>query len=485
MLILLFLSFTGEGLFASGRRGVPEEIEPVNTEYVFCITAPDVSGLPLSRQITGDTVVRSLAATLSSLEFRFRGEEEASYYRDYAWARARGDAAKALAAKRNERDQMIYRGDPAWKYRKNLKTVDAAILVLETDLAKINALAPVPEAKPLFRLTEGNMAGTYPAPPSPGGEHRFCIDQKIDAFLTGTLSEYHGRIYFNIKMYTLYTRSYSYEDSVLFSSEDLNEAMDELSGRLAAAVSETLQSVILVHAAPRDAMVLVDGNFAGLGEMEERSHLPGTVEIAVRADNYVPVSFPLELNPGELAELFIELTPLGVSVFQAAVPGKPGSKVYLGGLYVGETPFTLELPRTEFTYISVETPEGDIGSAVYRDNNLVKGSAQFVRQEDNTRQAVFSTKRPIPPEEKRVEKARRGFYGAYGAFWIILPVSLLTAGVAGTYISAGENVKAWNGVRIGANVTWGVSLGVTFFQIFRYLYISGADAAPIVKGTAP
>ena len=483
--IFLLLCFSGEGLFASGRREAPDETVPVNTEYVFCITAPDVSALPLSRQIAGDTVVRSLARSLSSLDFRFRGEEESSYYRDYAWAKVRADASKALAAKRNERDLLVYRGDPSWRYRKNLKAVDNAIAKLEEELVKIDSTAPSPELKPLFKLTDGNRNGTYPAPPKPGNEYRFCVEQKADAFLTSSLSEYHGRIYLNIRMYTLHTRSFSFEDSVLFSSDDLNDAMVEISGRLASAVSETFQSVILVHANPPEAMVLIDGSFAGLGETEKRTHLPGVVEVAVRADNYVPVAFPLELNPGELAEVRIDLTPLGVSVFNAAVPGRAGSKVFLGGLYVGETPLTLELPRNQFSYISVETPEGEIGSAVYRDNNLVKGNAQFVWQDDRSREVVFGTKKPVSPEEKRVDRARRGFYGAYGAFWIILPVSLLVSGVAVTNINAGRDTELSNAVYVGANITWGLSLGVTLIQIIRYCYIAGADATPIVKAAPP
>jgi len=480
LLILLLLCF-GQGLFASGRKAVQEEIVPVNTEYVFCITAPDVSALSLSRQITGDTVVRSLAGSLSNLSFRFRGEEEAAYYRDYAWARSRSEAAGVLAAKRNERDLLIYRGDPSWRYRKNLKSIDEAILGLEADLEKLEALAPVAEAKPSFTLTAENRNGTYPAPPVPGGEYRFCTDRNADAFLAMAISEYHGRMYLDIRMYTLHTRSYSFEDSVLFSSEDLNEAMDEISVRLAAAVSETFQSAIVVHAEPPDAMILINGALAGLGEMEKQIRLPGNVDISIVADNHVPVSFPLELNSGELAELFIELTPLGVSAFEAVVPNNPGSRVYLGSLYLGETPFTLEIPRNEFSYISVETSSGEIGSVVYRDNNLVKGSAQFTGQPGGAREAVFNTKIPVSPEEKRVDRARRGFYGAYGAFWIILPLASLAANYAKNYLYTNEYKPLWLTVRIGANVAWGSALGVTLFQVFRYLYVSRADATPIVK----
>jgi len=451
-------------------------------------------------------VVRSLVDVLENVDYRLRGEEESAYYRDYTWTNSRAAAAKALQAKRNERDLLLYRGEPSWRYRKNLKTVDEAIVKLEEALAEIDTLAPVVEGKPVFTLSDRNRSGTFPPPPKEGEEYRFCIDQKADAFLVGSLSEYHGRIYLDIKVYTLHTRSYSYEDNVLFSPEDITGgAMDEITSRLAAAVSGTLPSGILVHATPPDAMVLIDGSFAGRGTTEIHTHSPGQAEIAVRADNYFPVSVPLELNAGELAELYIDLTPLGLAAFEATVPGSPASRVYLGCLYVGETPLTLQLPRTQFAYISVETPEGRIGSMIYRDNNIVRGSANFVRFDDTPDgggTAAFSTKVPVSPEEKRVDAARQSFYRTYGAFWIILPTALITGGIARSYIDAHNNhvaspdydpnsskaKKIYDRAMIGSTVyytaqgVWVAALGVTIFQIVRYLYVSGADSTPLAPG---
>jgi len=203
-------------------------------------------------------------------------------------------------------------------------------------------------------------------------------------------------------------------------------------------------------------------------------------------------------------EVHIDLTPLSLSAFEATVPGSPGSKVFLGSLYVGETPHTLLLPRTQFAYISVETPEGKIGSVVYKDNEVVKGRAQFVRNygaHDDGGTAAFGTRVPISSEEKRVDRARRGFYGAYGAFWVILPVALLAGGIAGSYIDANNHVAVMGTfnddfetrkkiyddavkgqyVKLGATILWSTALGVTFFQIFRYLYVSGGDSTPIVR----
>jgi hypothetical protein len=499
--VVLFHLMFCSWLFALGRKETPADPRPVNTEYVFCITALDTSALPLVRQAMGDTVVRRLAGALRNLDFRFRQDEESAYYRDYAWTKSKAAAAKALEAERNRRDLLIYEGNASWKYRKNLRAREEAVAKLEAELVKTEERVPLVEMKPEVKLTGGNINGTWPAPPAPGGEYLFCTGQNADAFLTGSLSEYYGRVYLAIRVYTIHTGSYSFEDSVLFSSADFDRAMDEISGRLAAAVSETLPSGIFIRTDPEGAIAAIDGSYAGVEEVH--THSPGTVEISVKADNYVPVLFPLRLNAGELAELYINLTPLGYSALEVQVPGDPGSHVYVGGLYAGDTPLTLRLPKLDFSYVSVETPEGETGSIVFRDGHLVKGSAQFTHTGDPDAglRAAFTARTPVLPEENRVDKARRGFYGTYGAFWFILPAALLTSGIAGNYILSHKNVvfdqrytddykmrksiydRAVTAQRVQAlsNAAWGAALGLTFFQIFRYLYVSGEDAAPIVK----
>ena len=297
------------GLFASGNKEETTETKPVNPEFVFCITALDTSSLPPSMQTVGESVVMSFVNALLGLDYRFRGEEEAGYYRDLAWARSRNETARALQAKRNERDLLIYRGEPAWRYERSLKTVDEAIIKLQADFSAADSLVPLVNMKPVIVLTKENLDGVYPEPPKPGDERLFCAAQKADAFLTVGLSEYHQRLYLQIGVYTLYNNTYSFEDSILFSSEDFSNAMEEISYRLAAEVSGVLPSAILVQATPPQAITTVKGAYVRGGEVF--TLLPGDVEIEVRADNYVPSVFPLELNAGELAEINIELTPLG------------------------------------------------------------------------------------------------------------------------------------------------------------------------------
>jgi hypothetical protein len=283
-------------------------------------------------------------------------------------------------------------------------------------------------------------------------------------------------------MYTLHTNSYSYKNSVLFSAEDLNKVIAEISDHLAQAVSDTFPSAVLVRASPKEAMVTIDGVFAGQGETELRTHSPGTAEIAVTADNYTSLSFPLELNPGERAEVSVDLAPRGVTVLDADVPDKPGSKVFLGSLYMGETPLTLELPKSESSFISVETHEGEIGSLIIRNSDLVRGSAQFISGNDFAK-ADFLTAAPVPEEEKRVENARNKFYSTYGAFWFILPAALLAGGIAKTHEVVHHNEELYSTLRMGTNIAWGAALGVTLYQIYKYLSAAKGEPTPIVKSS--
>ena len=500
--LFVFFAIT-PSLFGFGRSEEAPAAALVSPDYTLLITAFDVSGLPLARQLMGETVMRNLANSLENISFRLRGEDEIAHHRDYAWEQARATAARALQTRRNERDLLLFRGEPTWRYRRNLRTIDEAIVELERQLAEIDAQVPVVEERPVFRLSERNRDGAFPQPPSPGEELRFTIEQRIDAFLVGSLSEFHGRVYLEARIFTRHSRSFSYEYSILFSSMDLIMAMDEIASSLVLAVSGAHPAAVIVHASPPDATILIDGTFVGRGDMEMHTLFPGQVEVEVRAENHVPAVFPMVLNPGELAEVFIDLTPLSLSAFEVVVPGHPGSLVYQGGLFVGETPLLFEMPMSQFAYLTVETPEGEIGTVIYRNNDIIRGNAQFARNAVGPgvgRMTVINTSVPISPEEGRVERARRNFYRAYGALWIILPATLLTAGLAANYINANnhvamtgafqddparqrriyESARRAHNIRTGAFSIMGVTLGVTFFQIFRYLRAASVDATPLV-----
>ena len=497
LVLFLMLFSIGNELFAFGRRQAEEEVEPINPEWILCITEFDVSTMSMAWQTAGDITTRSLLTTLRNLGFRFRSEGEINFYRDFTWANNRANVARELAARQNARDLLIFRGDPEWRYERNIRTIDEEIAELKEQLREIDELAPVVEGQPIFLLCENNRNGIFPEPPIPGGEFHFTSTSNIDAFVTGSFTEFRGRIFLEVKMFTRHTNSYSYEDSVLFSSDDFNMVVAEVSDRLAAAVSVIHPSTVVVRSEQPDAMILIDGSF--LPQDHARIFSPGTVEVSAYAPNHYPVTYEMELNTGEHAEIFINLTPFALSAFEIDVSDHPGSRVFSGSLYMGEAPLVLDLPVTEYSYVSVVSAEDEVGTGIFRDNSFIRGSVHIPPEGLDEGRVDFFTMPPIHKEDQKVEDARRLFYRSWGAFWIALPISLLTAGIASNHITANNYARA-NGLHFddpstrqqlnnrasfGNFMTYagyaaiGGTLGYTVYNIFRYLRASSGDATPI------
>jgi hypothetical protein len=482
-LLLLLFCFLPAGIFARGKTEEPEKV-PQNAEWVLCVTDFNISSLPPDRRIIGEVMTRKLVDTINTVDHRIRISPEYAYYEGYAWSQTRLAAAKALAARRNDRDILLYRGDPDWKYRKDLTTMDNEIKKLEDALMKAEAEIPLIAGEPVFKFTEGNNSGTFPAPPAAGGEYRFCQNQKADAFLAGEVTEFHGRIYITLRLYMVYTRSFIFEDNIIFSPDDADDAVEEIAGRLIAALAGSIPAAIAVHAEPPDTMVLINKTFAGRGDIDAREHPPGKVTVSLSAENYSPQTVDTELSAGELTEIEAVLLPLDMAEVTVTAPGKTGVSVYRGAMYAGEAPLTLRLPVNQFDYIRLETAGGETAEAVFLVPPLFG--------EDDT--LSLKTKIPLPSGQKRVEKARRRYYWSWGGTWIAGAAAWMIYGLFTAYSDAYQSPYNQNPTRemydqvttlyyinIGALALVGTAVAHEIFQMARYIYTSTQGAAPIVK----
>jgi hypothetical protein len=455
-------------LFARGKTQSGTETEsgsPHNAEWVLCITGFDVSELSPSLRVIGDILTRNLVVSLSNMNRHIRVSGEYTYYYQYTRTTSLTAAGKSLEAKRAERDQLLFKGGSDWQYRNQLKTLDSEIKALEEKYSKTETDPLNIADDPAFKLTEENKNGTFPAPPQAGGEYFFCRTQNVDAYVEGKFSEFHGRVYLNIKLYTLHTRSFVYEDELLFSTEDTNQAVEELSGRLVAAVSGAPPAAISVKADNEDAVILLKNSFAGRGETGVLEYPPETVDVTVFAGAHRPETAQVELQSGELTELEFNLYPLPQAPFDIDVDAA-GSSVYQGALYVGESPLTLGAPLNNYEYFHAETPRGAAGAVIFRAGQLEN--------------PVYIQTRPVPgPDAKPLGKARRQYYGAWLRFWIALPLAVLMNGLTGSYQDAyqlygnsvfQDNYRIYNGIRIGIWVAFGAVAVDSLIRIFRYTY---------------
>ena len=479
ILILFFL--LSSVLFALGRTEETEK-ETQKEKWLLCIAQFDSSSLPANKKSVADTIMRKLVESANSINYRTRVSPEYAYYEAAAWARARTDAAKALEAKQNERSLALFRGDPDWIYRRTVERIDGEIEKLRLIFEEADTGIPFIDNEPLFDLTANSHEFKFPDAPKEGNEYKFCIDQKADAVLTGSIVEFHERFFVSWKLYTIYTRSFIREDSIIFSHNDLDNAMDEIIRRLVIVLSGYEPAVLTVNAEPEETLVLINRSFAGRGEISDLEHMPGKVTVTASAPDYESLTFDTELFPGEYTDINIRLWP--VEYGDVEISGLKFGNVYHGALYAGESPLSLRLPVNRMDYIELLPPDNTVGTIVF----------QTPGEPDFNNFILMRTKIPYP--KGRVDSARRMFYWAWGGTWItgiaawlsyqtytsLYNASVASSGKTGAYNNNLFNsYNRMNNLSMGTIITLGVAAAVDLFFIGRYIYIANRGSTPIFK----
>jgi hypothetical protein len=204
------------------------------------------------------------------------------------------------------------------------------------------------------------------------------------------------------------------------------------------------------------------------------------VEVSVTEEQYSPQTFSFDLNAGELSEFSMSLTPLALSAFNIEIPPDFIGSVYRGALYAGRTPFTMELPLNQYEYIRVETDREEVGQAV------IFGSDSL----DSEIRTIFVKPR-MPKGKTDVDTARRQFYGAFGRFWISLPVAWIINGLTNTMVSTynsylpdpalGAQADIFIKINMATMITAGVFLAEVMVRSGWYLYVSTRNEPNLVR----
>jgi hypothetical protein len=478
--LVLFFSLSSI-LFALGITEESESETPKD-KWLLCIANFDSSSLPENKKSIANTIMRELVENVNSINYRTRVLLEYAYYEAAARARARAEAAKALEAKQNERSLALFRGDPEWKYRRNIGKLDNEIEKLRLVFEEADDNIPFVDSEPLFDLTANSHDFKFPDAPKAGNEYRFCVDQKSDAVLTGSIVEFHERFIVSWKLYTLYTRSFIMEDSIIFSHNDLDNAMEEIIRRLVIVLSGNEPAVLTVNAEPEDTLVLINRSFAGRGEISGLEYMPGTVTVTASAPDHESLTFDTELFPGEFTDINIRLWPIEYG--NVEISGFSFGNVYHGALFAGESPVTLRLPVNQMDYIELLPPDKTRGTIVF----------QTPAESDYFNSMVLPT--TIPSPRGQLDKARRMFYWTWGGTWITGIAAWLTyqtytslhnANIATLSQSGGYNEDLYgrsyrmNNISTGLIITLGVAAVVDLFFMGRYIYIANKGSTPIFK----
>lgn len=480
LLSILFF-FLSVQLFAFGKAE-DAEVKTQNDKWILCITEFDISSLPVNKLLVAELVKRRMVESLSGINYRTRVSPEYAYYEGLAWSKARSTAAKALATKHDERSALLYKGEKNWRYRMDVNKINADIEKLRLALEEIENDVPLINNEPVFELTQGNLNMTFPARPAKGNEYKFCSGQNADGMLEGSIAEFYGRFIITLKLYTVYTRSFVWEDSIIFSHDDLDNAMEEITRKLLIKLSGNESSIITVKAEPEETLVLINRAFVGRGEILDLEFPPGEAIVTASAPGYESLSFEVELPPGEVTNISINLMPLEYS--NVEVSGDISGKVYHGALYIGEAPLTLRLPLNSMEYVELEAPRSYQGKVVFK-----------MPETDELNNTLYIRTSYQPPKG-RVSKVRRNFYTAWGATWI----TGIAAWISYHSFTSSNNAILYNYkqtedydqkfyddnyrmyyISMGAVIAVSAAALLDVLFISRYIAISNKGATPMTK----
>ena len=475
----LFIALCSLPLYASGKTETTE-VPVLNNQWVLLITAFDYSLLPSGRHITGDVIARELTDRLKTINYRLRISPEYAFYESHAWQESIRSASRSISQKQDERALLLFRGETDRRYQTNLNRIDADLERLWENLWALESQRPLINTEPEFTLSPTNVGGTFPAVPRAATEHRFLQSQRADAFLTGEIRQFHGRYFIRLRLFTLYTNSFVYEDDIIFSLEDMTGAIDEIATRLTAVISGTRPAAITVQADPPESQILINQSFAGRGTVSARERPPGMITIAVAAEGYNPMTIETELVSGELTEVAVSLGPQLFSEVTIDSAQAQSASVYHGALYVGSSPLTLRLPIEQLNYVLIETAGGEQGRAVFTSPDMPGESISL----------SLAVRMPPNPAERRVNRARRRSYWAWGTVWITGITAWVTNGIYSSQLavlpnsSSGEffqSTQTMYYVSTGALAAFGVAIINYFIQMPRYLYTASQGATPVVR----
>ena len=481
LLFILFFFTLSMQLFAKGNAEQSELIMQ-NNEWLLCISNFDDSGLAAERRAVSGVIMRNLVEIINTINYRARVSEEYAYYEESALLTSRSNAARALAAKQNERALLLYRGEPDWRYRLAISNLDTEIENLRAELEEIESKLPVINKEPVFNLVPANLLNQFPEAPAAGNEYRFCVSQNADAVLVGSVSDYHGRFLLTLKLYTVFTRSFVWEDRIIFSHGDIDIALEEITRRLILLLSGTRPAAVAITALPEDALVLINRSFAGRGEIPVTELPPGRVTITASSPEHESISFETNLAPGELSQIRINLNPIEYGELEISGNQKGFSGgVYLGAMYVGETPLTLRLPLNYMEYLEIETSNGETGRIIFQ----TPAADEF--------SGSIPIRTTIPPRHGRVDRSRRMFYWSFGATWaagIAAWLSFYTYNsMAMAYNSGGvHNPQLYNDAQLMYNISNGTMIAVGAFAVLdiillvRYIYLANKGSTQVRTG---
>lgn len=474
--LLLFPLHSVSGLGSAEQTKPEPQAEKQNAVIYVCDI--DVSQLPSEQKIAGRRIRNEMVQILTQIQRRTRSSEEILLYRDSLWKERKARAAKSLTEARNSRDTLFFKGYSENTYKKELIKIEASIRDLEKNYAAAQTNPPNISDTVQLSLHKDMGSGNFKNAPSLDGRKKFCTEEGVDFLVVSSLRELYDRWILTYSLYRAIDDSVIYSDTLAFSPEELESILPLLASSFYETVSGEPAGAIQIIAKPENSEIAINEKMMGKGITSVIEGPPEVLSVKVTHPAYFPALFTIERRSNELSTASIALTPMAQHALRLEIQHKENLALYVNGLYRGNVPLDITLPEGNYV-LQILNNEG--GAEIQSKLLVLKSKDGVVSLSENYVQ---------PKDKQAVNQARKGFYGAFGRFWLALPAAFLLSGITDTYINAyniSGNRDLINPATTfyyssqGAWVVTGIFLIESLFRLGFYVYSASNGASTVIE----
>ncbi|MCA1950055.1 MAG: PEGA domain-containing protein [Treponema sp.] len=474
--MLLFPLHSVSGLGSAEQIKPEPQAEKQNAVIYVCDI--DVSQLPSEQKIAGRRLRNEFLHILGQIQRRKRSSEEILLYRDSLWEELKARAAKSLTEARNSRDTLFFKGYSENTYKKELIKIEASIRDLEKNYTAVQNNPPNIAERVQLSLHKDMADGNFKNAPAAEERKKFCTEQGIDFLLVSSLRELYSRWILTYSLYRAVDDTVIYTDTFAFSPEELGSILSLLASSLYETLSGEPAGAIQIIAKPENSEIAINEKIMGKGNTSVIEGPPEVLSVQITHPAYFPAEFTIARRSNELSIGSIALTPMAQHALRLEMQNKENLSLYVNGLYRGNTPLDISLPAGNYVLQIVKNEgETEIQSKPF----VLESKDGLVSLSENDVQSRG---------KQTVEQARKGFYGAFGRFWLALPAAFLLSGITDTYINAynlSGNRDLINPATTfyyssqGAWVVTGIFLIESLFRLGFYVYSASNGASTVIE----
>ena len=332
-------------------QAVPVAAVPVDEQktYRAAVAAFEAVTLTEDQEYLKTSIPQLLFERLSDIPSHRLSETEITRYRERLLRTAVVNAGKELASIILQRDQLIFSENTQSKIETDRTIYDEKIAAQREKLAELQAMEAskieVAAEKPLVFFTgTDQLLLNVSSKASPELMKSLSEKDKLDMIIYGSLEEIQGYLYIEVFVYSaLSGKNLSVvQDAV--ATDNAFSVVDSLSEEVAQSVVGRPWGTLIINPVPITAEVYMNGMLAGVGQTTVKYLEPGEKTIVVRAEGYREESRTLELAVNKTETLSVELSEQPKR--SLTITSRPiGADMYIGALWVGKTPATVEPPE--------------------------------------------------------------------------------------------------------------------------------------------